>query len=71
MSKHEGVSVVSINMKFGCNQCHKTYSSQGGLHNHKQSAHNGVKFACGQCDSQYTTQFDLNRHIQSKHEGVN
>ena len=56
--------------KYECGQCHRTYSSQPGLYNHKLSAHQGVKFACDQCDYQATQQGHLSRHIQSKHEGV-
>lgn len=56
--------------KYECDQCHKTYSSPGGLHNHKQSVHLGVKYNCDQCDYQAGYQGDLNTHIKSKHEGV-
>ena len=62
--------VVSVNGKYGCDQCNKTYSSSGALHVHKQSAHQGVKYACDQCDQQFTQQGNLTVHIQSKHEGV-
>ena len=58
------------NLKFGCDECHKTYSSRGGLHVHKQSVHNGVEFPCDQCDFRALYPSDLTRHIQSRHEGV-
>ena len=62
--------VVSVNGKYECDQCNKTYSGSGSLHNHKKSAHQGVKYACDQCDYQATQQSDLTVHIQSKHEGI-
>ena len=62
--------VVSVNGKYECDQCHKTYSSRQGLNNHKQSVHEGVKYSCDECEYQTTTQKQLTRHIQSKHEGV-
>ena len=62
--------VVSVNGKYECDQCHKTYSNRQGLHFHRQTVHQGVKYACDQCDYQATTQSNLNQHIQSKHEGI-
>ena len=62
--------VVSLNGKFECESCHKTFSSKGALYNHKQSIHEGVKYACDQCDYQATTKGDLKIHIQSMHEGI-
>ena len=61
---------VSVNGKYNCDQCHKSYSNRQGLYTHKQSVHQGVKFACDQCDHQYTDQTGLRRHIQSEHEGI-
>ena len=63
-------TVVGINNRFDCAECHKTYSSNANLYNHRKSAHEGVKYACDQCEYQATKQSHLNTHIQSKHEGV-
>ena len=62
--------VVSVNGKYECDNCHKTYSSQGALYTHKQGIHQGVKYACDQCDQQFREQGSLTKHILSKHEGV-
>ena len=62
--------VVSKNRRYECDQCQKTYSSQSGLRDHKQSVHEGVKYRCDQCDYQARKQNHLTVHIQSKHEGV-
>jgi len=62
--------VVTVNGKFECDQCDKTYSRKIGLYTHKQSDHQGVKYACDQCDYQSTQQSNLTRHIQSRHEGI-
>ena len=56
--------------KYDCGQCHKTYSSLGALHNHKQSVHQGVKYSCNQCEYQASQTSDVKKHIQAKHEGV-
>ena len=67
----ENVSKVeSLNRKYECEQCHKTYSKISNLNTHQQSVHQGVKYACHQCDYQATQQGALKKHIQSKHEGV-
>ena len=63
-------SVVRVNGKYECDQCHKTYSGHQGLWHHKKSVHQGVKFDCNQCDYQGTTQQNLTVHIQGVHEGV-
>ena len=57
---------VSVNGKYECDQCNKTYSKKG-LDYHKQKVHQGVKYACDQCDHQATRQDHLTVHIQSKH----
>merc|ERR1739838_536932 len=57
--------VVSVNGKYECDQCHKTYSSRQGLYLHKQTVHQGFKYACNQCDYQATQQGNLKIHIQS------
>ena len=61
--------VVSVNGKYECEPCQKTFSRRG-LDHHKQSVHQGVKYACDQCEHQYKQQAHLTQHIQSKHEGV-
>merc|ERR1712029_1255829 len=62
--------VVNVNGTYQCEQCHKIYSSQSNLWNHKQSVHKGVKYVCDQCGYQAKQQAHLTRHIQSKHEGI-
>ena len=62
--------IVSVNGKYECEQCHKTYSGSGALYTHKQSAHQGVKYACDKCDYQASRKDHLTAHIQSKHEGI-
>ena len=61
---------VNVDGKYECDQCHKAYSSKGGLKMHKESAHEGVKYPCNQCDYQATQKVYRAKHIQSKHEGV-
>ena len=63
-------NVIGVTGKYECDQCHKTYSGQSGLYNHKQAVHQGVKYACDQCDYQATLPGNLKKHIQSKHEGI-
>ena len=58
--------VVSVNGKFECEQCHKSYSKSSNLKAHKQSVHEGKKYACDQCDYQATLKNTLTVHIQSK-----
>ena len=67
---NENVTVASKKKKYNCEQCPRTYSAPGALHNHKRSAHQGVRHTCDKCDYQATNQADLTRHIQSMHEGV-
>ena len=62
--------VVSVNRKYVCEQCHKTYSSEGALCMHKQSEHQAVRYSCNQCDYQAKYKGHLTAHIQSIHEGV-
>ena len=62
--------VASKKKKYNCEQCHRTYSAPGALHNHNRSAHQGVRHTCVKCDYQATNQADLTRHFQSMHEGV-
>ena len=62
--------VDSVNAKYECDQCHKTYSGGSELSRHKQSAHQGVKYDCDQCDYQARRQDNLALHIQSIHEGI-
>ena len=62
--------VVSVNGKYECVPCQKTFKSRRGLDYHKQSVHQGVKYACDQCDYQATHPWNLTTHIQSKHEGI-
>ena len=62
--------VDSVNVKYECDQCHKTYSGGRELSRHKQSAHQGVKYDCDQCDHQARRQDNLALHIQSIHEGI-
>ena len=62
--------VVGFNGKYECDKCHKTYSGNSGLWEHKQSVHQGIKYACDHCDYQATKQSNLTKHTQSKHEGV-
>ena len=62
--------VISVNGKYECDQCHKTFSSVGSLYNHNKSIHQGVKYACDQCDYQATQQCHLKLHIGSQHKGV-
>ena len=60
---------ANVNCKFECEQCHKTYSSKGALHKHKQAVHEGIKYVCDQCDYQAKKKENLTLHIQSKHQG--
>ena len=62
--------VVSVNGKYDCDQCYKTYNGKQGLNTHKQTVHQGVKYACDKCGYQATQQSQLTVHIQSKHEGI-
>ena len=62
--------VVTVNGKYECDKCHKTYSSSGSLYTHKQGVHNGVKYPCDQCDYQASSKDNLTLHIQSRHEGI-
>ena len=68
--RQKRVFKVGVNGTYECYQCHKAYSTQGGLWQHKKSAHQGVKYACDQCDYQTTQKGHLTVHIQSKHEGI-
>ena len=61
---------VSVNGKYECDQCHKTYPCKQSLYRHNQTDHQGVKYVCDQCDYQARYQRNLTAHIQSKHEGV-
>ena len=61
--------VNSVNKKFECDQCQKTYSSSQALVFHKRSVHEGVKYPCDQCDYQ-GTKGTLTVHIKSKHKGI-
>ena len=60
----------SINKRYECDQCHKTYSARGALYTHKRTAHQGVMYPCDQCDFQATQQRTITAHIQSIHELV-
>ena len=62
--------LVSVNGRYECKQCHKTYTSYQGLCNHKKSVHMGVRYPCDQCDYQATMKTSLTLHIQAQHEGV-
>ena len=62
--------VISVNSKYECKPCQKTFTTRAGLYFHNQSVHQGVKYACDQCDYQATRQSHLTVHIESKHEGV-
>ena len=62
--------IVSVNGKYKCEPCQKTFSGRQGLHKHIQSKHFDVKYDCTQCNYQATQQSHLIAHIQSKHEGV-
>ena len=62
--------VVSVDAKFPCQDCERTFSSRPGLWHHTKTKHEGVKYACNDCDQQFTQQGSLTVHIQSKHEGV-
>ena len=61
---------VSVNNKYECEQCHKTFFNHSTLNRHKKSIHEGVKYACNQCDYQATVPNSLTVHIKAKHEGV-
>ena len=61
---------VHVTGKYECDKCRKTYSGNGELKRHRQSAHQGVKHACDQCDKSYSDNGDLNKHKQSVHHGV-
>ena len=56
-------NVIGVTGKYECDQCHKTYSGQSGLYNHKQAVHQGVKYACDQCDYQATLPGNLKKQI--------
>ena len=62
--------VAGVNRNYKCEQCHKTYTSSGALHGHKQAAHSGVKYPCDKCDFQSTRPESLTVHIQSVHDLV-
>ena len=62
--------VVSVNGKYECEPCLKTFTTKLGLHYHIQSVHQGLKYACNQCDYQATQQSSLTIHIKAKHEGI-
>ena len=66
----EGREVSSVNGKYECDVCQKTFVSNTVVRLHKQSVHDGVKYDCDQCDYQATSRGNLKIHIQSKHEGV-
>ena len=48
--------VVSVNGKYECVPCKKTFAGSGSLYNHNKSVHQGVKYACDQCDYKATLQ---------------
>ena len=60
----------SLNNKYECEKCHKTYSSSGALHTHRQSVHHGVKYDCEKCHKTYNSLSALYTHRQSVHRGV-
>ena len=62
--------VDSINSKYGCIPCHKSFTSRKSLYLHDKSVHEGVKYACDQCDYESLQKSNLTIHIQSKHEGI-
>ena len=45
-----------------CDQCSKTFASDGSLYNHKQT-HDGKIFKCSQCNKSFIQNGDLKKHI--------
>jgi len=62
-------NVIEKNIK-RCDDCNKTYGTDGGLWLHKMSAHKGVRFPCRHCDYGATTKSNLKRHISKYHTDV-
>ena len=61
---------VTVDSKYECDLCLKTFSNSSNFNSHKKSVHEGIRYACNQCDYQATHNSHLTLHIQSKHEGV-
>ena len=70
VSQERHGNVIGVTGKYECDKCHKTYSGQSGLYNHRQAVHQGVKYACNQCDCLATQNCNLTIHLQSKHKVV-
>ena len=62
--------IVSVNGKYKCEPCQKTFYNRPTLNRHIKSKHDGVKYDCDQCDFRAGHQSSLALHILSKHDGV-
>ena len=56
------------NDQYSCNKCHKKYTHQGTLRNHRITAHENIKYPCSYCNKTFTRTYSLNIHIKSVHE---
>ncbi len=50
-----------------CTICHKGYSSELTLRNHKKAMHTDRPFKCELCSKSFIYRHELNRHFQKKH----
>ena len=53
---------------YQCEECTSSFTSQGGLLQHKNSIHELIKYPCIQCDYQATQKVNLKNHVRSIHE---
>ena len=68
--KFEEIEKRSVQKKYLCELCDKTYNTRQGLHFHSKHTHEGIKYVCNQCDFKAKHNVTLKTHIKSEHEGI-
>ena len=66
----EEIEKRSVQKKYLCELCDKTYNTRQGLHFHSKHTHEGIKYVCNQCDFKAKHHVTLKTHIKSEHEGI-
>lgn len=63
-----GRSSRSVDRRFTCRACGKSYTRKNNLSAHKQSAHASQKmYHCEKCDRYFKRKFDFTRHNTEQH----
>jgi len=59
---------VNFLKKFQCDNCHKKFSKQEEIMNHKQIVHGkDSQYDCKECEKEFSNMEDMRTHLQRKH----